>query len=202
MENYTRFRKAISHWSLVSIKKLWQHFRERKKFWEETRWDLWPGEHKLHIDHCSAFRFILLVLHAPTYNLAKVLILNQATLTVNFHFLRKLLRIKNSIFVGRSVSHLEEIREHRFQLGSFEASLAQRMEERNNIYPGFKCVLLIVCKILWLALTDLLFVTYFQWRYHVTLCQKKCFFRLHLALCKGKRLFFIFVFSVVFFREP
>ena len=98
------------------------------------------------------------------------------------------------------MSHPEEILGHWFQLGSLEGSLAQEMQDSNNIYRGFKCVLLILSKILSHALTNFLFVTYFQWRYYVTLRFKKCVFHLHSTLYQGKRLFFISLFSLVFQR--
>ena len=53
---------------------------------------------------------------------------------------------------------------------------------------------------LWHALINVLFVTFFQWRYHIILCLKYVFC-LYLTFYDGKRLF-ISVFSVVFLREP
>ena len=85
-----------------------------------------------------------------------------------------------------------------FSWGSWGA-LIQQMVDSNNIYPGFKCALLILCKILWHILTFCLLLSssedtilYFVWRN---------VFHLHVTLYKGKRLFFISVFSV-FLREP
>ena len=43
-----------------------------------------------------------------------------------------------------------------------------------------------------------MFVTCFQWRYHVILPLKKCVSRLHVTLYQGKRLSFISLLSVVF----
>ena len=80
-----------------------------------------------------------------------------------------------------------------FSWGSWGA-LIQQMVDSNNIYPGFKCALLILCKILWHILTFCLLLSsiedtilYFVWRN---------VFHLHVTLYKGKRLFFISVFSV------
>lgn len=65
-----------------------------------------------------------------------------------------------------------------------------------KIVITFKCVSLILFKILWYALTNFLFVSFFQWRYHVTLRFNKYVFCLYLILYKGKRLFLISVFNV------
>ena len=47
-----------------------------------------------------------------------------------------------------------------------------------------------------------MFVTCFQWRYHIILHLRKCVFRFHLNFWEGKRLFLISLFSVIFFRDP
>ena len=73
---------------------------------------------------------------------------------------------------------------------ALKRSLAQWMQDSNNIYHGFNgvtipCVLLILCKILWHALT---------------ICLLHSFFHLCLTLYECKKLFLISVF--IFLREP
>ena len=102
----------------------------------------------------------------------------------------------------RARRYPEETLGHRFQLGCLEGSIAQWVQGINNTYPGFKWVLLILCKIFWHALTNVLFVNGFHWRYHALLCLRECVFRLHLTLYQGKRLFFIIVFSLIFLKNP
>ena len=46
------------------------------------------------------------------------------------------------------VLHPEETWGHWFQLGGFGRSLTQGSKDSIKIYPGFKCILLILCKIL------------------------------------------------------
>ena len=76
------------------------------------------------------------------------------------------------------VLHPEETWGHWFQLGGLGRSLTQGSKDSIKIYPGFKCILLILCKILWYAFTNFLFVTFFQWRCCVILHLKKCVFHL------------------------
>ena len=104
-------------------------------------------------------------------------------------FFMKLNKTRTSVTSRRNLWHW-------FQLEIFRDPLLNEY----TIVITFKCVSRILFKILWYALTNFLFVNFFQWRYHVTLWFKKCVFCLYLTLHKGKRLFLISVFNVFFKR--
>ena len=102
----------------------------------------------------------------------------------------------------QTVSHPEEIWVDWFQLGNLRDPQLTKCKTVITFNLGFKCTLLILCKILWHALNFCLLLssTEVHWRYHIILCLKKCVFHLHLTFMRVKD-YSLFLYSMWFFKR-
>ena len=98
----------------------------------------------------------------------------------------------------QTVSHPEEIWVDWFQLGNLRDPQLTKCKTVITFNLGFKCTLLILCKILWHALNFCLLLS--STEDTILYCLKKCVFHLHLTFMRVKD-YSLFLYSMWFFKR-